>query len=198
MNLKSIFLFGGTFDPVHLSHTRMVSAVLDKKLADEVWYLPVGSQHAVHFDTKRMASAEHRVAMLKLVLAANTRIELFEVKRSKPSYTDVALRSLSAQYPAYKFSWLFGSDQLAKLDLWYQVDGRPSFPELFSEFDFYVYPRFGSQLKSRYQQLHFIKDVPEESISSTEIRRRLAADENITDLVDPKVAAYIAKHHLYE
>jgi nicotinate-nucleotide adenylyltransferase len=40
-------------------------------------------------------------------------------------------------------------------------------------------------------------DLPQVDISASDIRRRLAHGQPITDLVPPAVAAYIAAHHLY-
>jgi len=39
--------------------------------------------------------------------------------------------------------------------------------------------------------------LPMMDVSSTEIRRRVAAGESIANLVPPPVASYIARHRLY-
>jgi nicotinate-nucleotide adenylyltransferase len=39
--------------------------------------------------------------------------------------------------------------------------------------------------------------LPRMPDSATEIRARLTAGQDITQLVDPAVASYIARHHLY-
>ncbi|HEX7018205.1 MAG TPA: nicotinate (nicotinamide) nucleotide adenylyltransferase [Patescibacteria group bacterium] len=193
-----IILFGGTFDPPHLAHTQMVQQLLDQQLADEVWYVPVGSQHTKHFTDKKMTAIEHRLAMLKLILVPRTKVETFEVTSGKPSHTDLTLRSLRAQHPQHTFSWLIGSDQLAKLHLWIQEDGSPTFPSILKEFDFYVYPRAGYPMALPHPQLKAVEGVAPMPDSSTEIRRRIKAGESITGLVDSQVEEYIIDKKLYQ
>jgi nicotinate-nucleotide adenylyltransferase len=63
--------------------------------------------------------------------------------------------------------------------------------------DFTKYePQWGPQ---RIEKLHQnIIQTPLVDISSTEIRDRLAAGRNVTDMLNPSVAEYIRKHGLYE
>lgn len=193
-----ILLFGGTFDPPHQAHTRMVQHILDQNLADEVWYVPVGNQHTKHFDTKKMTPIEHRLAMLKLVVTPRTRVETFEVTSGKPSHTDLTLHSLQAQYPKHHFAWLIGSDQLPKLYLWLTENGTPTFPNILKTFNFYVYPRRDYPMTLPYPELKVVAGVEPMPDSSTAIRQRLKKGQSITGLVDPKVERYIIEHNLYE
>lgn len=190
-------LFGGSFDPIHLDHTKMVENVLAQGLASEVWYVPV-RQHSKNFDKlKNMSSVEDRIVMLELVLTPQTRIELYEVESGKPSTTYDTLVALSALYPDKKFSWLIGSDQLPKLHLWLKADGTPSFPDVLQKFDFYVYPRVGYPLDLPYEELNVIENVEPLNDSSTEIRSRVADGESISGLVDKRVEEYIKNSNLY-
>jgi nicotinate-nucleotide adenylyltransferase len=193
----NILILGGTFDPPHLAHTTMVQTILDRRLFDEVWYLPVGHHHSEFFDIKKMTPIADRLKMLQLVLVPRTRIELYEVETVDKSYTLDTLRALQILYPAHKFSFLMGSDQLTGLHLWLKADKTPSFPEALNEFDFYIYPRQGYPLDLPYQQLKIIDQVEPQSDSSTEIRRRIKNHESITGLVDPQVENYIQQHQLY-
>lgn len=192
-----IILFGGTFDPPHQAHSQMVQLILDQHLADEVWYVPVGSHHTKFFDTKQMTPVAHRVAMLNLILVPQTKVETFEITSGKPSHTDLTLHTLQARFPELTFSWLIGSDQLAKLHLWIRENGQPTFPSLLEEFDFYVYPRQGYPMTLPHPQLKVVTGVEPMADSSTEIRRLIRAGEPITGLVDPQVEQYIIEHKLY-
>jgi nicotinate-nucleotide adenylyltransferase len=78
-----ITLFGGTFDPPHLGHSTIASALLEKQLADEVWFLPVG-EHAFE---KKFSPSQHRLAMLELVLETGQKIEQYELEQSGMSST---------------------------------------------------------------------------------------------------------------
>lgn len=193
-----IILFGGTFDPPHLAHSQMVQQILNQHVSDQVWYVPVGSQHTKNFTDKKMTAIEHRLAMLRLILIPQTKVETFEVSSGKPSYTSLTLRSLRTQHPEHTFSWLIGSDQLAKLHLWIQEDGSPTFPGILEEFDFYVYPRAGYPMALPHPQLKEIEGVTPMPDSSTEIRRRIKVGESITGLIDSRVEEYIIEHTLYQ
>ena len=194
---KRILLFGGTFDPPHLAHTQMVQTILDRQLFDEVWYIPVG-RHDTLFVKPGMGKVSDRLAMLKMVAIPHTKIETYEIDSGKTSFTHSTLRRLSQLYPESKFSWLMGSDQLAKLDLWDCADEEKCFPKCADEFDYYVYPRAGFPLILPFANLKVIKDVEPMAVSSTAIRSKVKAGQSITQLVSPAVAAYIKEHHLYQ
>ncbi len=193
---KKVILFGGTFDPPHLGHTKMVSAILDQGIGDEVWYLPV-HQHQDRFSKDSMSSWEDRVAMLNIILEPKTKISMFEKTSGQKSFTHLALRSLTQQYPDYTFSWLMGSDQLPTLHLWKCNIDDHCFPEAADEFDYFVYPRLGFPMELPYSNLKEVKNVEPMAISSTVIRQRVQAGESITGLVDPKVEEHIFSNQLY-
>lgn len=186
MSNQHIILFGGAFDPIHLGHQQVVANILNQHLADQVWYVPTG----VHDFDKQMSSAQDRLAMLELVIVANTKIETCEFER-KTSHTFDTLEQLSHQYPEFKFSWLIGSDNLAKFHLWHH------WQEMLVKYQFYVYPREGFDFTPIYPGMIPLKDLPKVSISSTQIRNLVKAKKTINGLVDPKVEEYIIKNNLY-
>jgi nicotinate-nucleotide adenylyltransferase len=183
-----IVLFGGAFDPPHLGHQNITRALLEQKLADEVWYVPVGEHHF----GKKMASAEDRVAMLQLVLDdPRVKIERYEIDTAGISYTHKTLEALSAQYPEHHFSWIIGSDNLPSFHKW------GDYQALLKEFPFYVYPRKDFPMQPLYEGMTPLQQVPEVAISSTDVRAALRAAHPITNLVDPQVAEYIKQKGLY-
>lgn len=192
-----IGLFGGTFDPPHLAHTKLVEAVIAQEIFDQVWYLPVAI-HQTQFAKLGMSSIEHRLALLELVQTEQTRIEIFEIESQQPSHTHSTLRRLRRRHPSHTFSFIMGSDQLAKLDLWNCDEDAHCFPAAADEFDYYVYPRLGFNDPLPYPNLKMITGVEPIGLSSTEIRQKVAAGQPITDLVSPAVARYISTHQLYE
>lgn len=192
-----IGLFGGTFDPPHLAHTRLVETVIAQGLFDQVWYLPVAI-HQTQFAKVGMSSVEDRLALLELVQTADTRIEKYEVESHQPSHTHSTLRRLRRRHPNHTFSFIMGSDQLAKLNLWNCDQDEHCFPAAADEFNYYVYPRAGFDSRLPYDNLKLITGVEPMALSSTEIRHKVVLGEPITDLVSPAVAAYIATHQLYE
>src|SRR5258708_653718 len=129
-----IALFGGTFDPPHQGHQFITQQIIERSIADTVWFVPV-QNHPFH---KTMSSAEDRVKMLELMMAnltaaspelkKNIRIERYELDHSAISYSFDTLTALSAKFPEHTFSWVIGSDNLEGFSKWhdYQELLKPS------------------------------------------------------------------------
>ncbi|MBD3279610.1 MAG: adenylyltransferase/cytidyltransferase family protein, partial [Candidatus Pacebacteria bacterium] len=108
-----VVLLGAAFDPAHLGHLQMTKAVLAQQLADQVWLVPT-NQHPFG---KTLSSAQHRLAMLKLLIADpvvkdQVKIITYELDQDQPSYSLATLQALAQQYPQHQFSWLIGADNL--------------------------------------------------------------------------------------
>ena len=188
-----IILFGGAFDPPHLGHQQITHYLLDEQIADEVWYVPAKT----HPFAKPMSPAEHRLAMLKLIVDdPRIKIEMYEQEKEGISYSHETLDYLSAKYPQHTFSWIVGSDRLPDFYKWVDSQGR-DYLAMLSKYRFYVYPREGSPFEPFYKNMEPLKKAKEWTFSSTEVRQKVKSGEDIQGLVDPAVAAYIQKHHLY-
>jgi len=182
-----IILFGGAFDPPHRGHQQVVKNILQKKIADELWYVPVGT----HDFQKEMSSAEHRVAMLKLILQDNTRIEDCEINRPGVDHTYDTLNELSDLYPEHEFSFLIGSDNLEKFHLW------GSYEKMLKRYKFYVYPRKNFPMKLLNNMIA-LKNSSEIDVSSTQIRSLVENGKSVEELVGLEMAEYIKKNNLYK
>lgn len=183
-----VCLFGGAFDPPHLGHQLMVQTMLNKGLADQVWFVPAYK----HSFDKDMSKAEHRLNMLKMAKIPQTRIELCEIERKGESKTVDTLNFLSRHYPDYKFSWLIGSDNLEKFHLW------DDYQQMLSDHTFYVYPRADHDLAPTYDGMVILKNVKKVKLSSTRLRQKIIKGESIKGLVLEKVRQYILEHRLYQ
>lgn len=180
-------LFGGSFDPPHIGHAAVASAVLRARLADEVWFVPCGA----HPFGRSLSPAEHRVAMTQLIVQPGTAVCTFETDKTEPSYSVDTLATLSALHPQRTFSWLMGSDQLHAFDEW------KDFERLLATWRVYVYPRKGYPLEPLYQGMTPLVSMREIDVSSTIVRKRLEAGEEAGSAIEREVAAYIGSHRLY-
>lgn len=200
-----IALFGGAFDPPHLGHSQVADYLLQNKLADEVWFVPV--KH--HPFEKKVTESKYRSAMLDLVLeelGPQAKIESFELESTATTYTANTLLSLQKKHPDHTFSWVIGSDNLEKLHTW----GGPILKAL-ETFTFWVYPRDGYPLFEMLRRPSLEEWLPEKhtifpilgapliTASSSEVKARLAKNTkaDVSDLVLPSVAEYIKVHDLY-
>ncbi len=182
-----ITLFGGTFDPPHLGHSTIARALLDQKKADEVWFLPVG-EHAFE---KEASPAQARIAMLELILEPQQRIELYEIEHAGMSITYETLLAVAQKYPEHQFSFVIGSDNLAKFELWHH------YQEMLDQFPFFVYPRAGFALEPLYRGMEILEGVQPIEVSSTQVRDTIKAGDSISGLVTPKIEQYLKQTGLY-
>jgi nicotinate-nucleotide adenylyltransferase len=205
MAKRKIALFGGTFDPIHLGHTAVATAAAEHIGAEKVIFIPAKRSPLKDFSPR--AGDDDRLAMIALALADNGKLQLndYELKKPEPSYTLETVRHFQADYGDKALVyWLIGADSIYELSRWYGIT------ELIDECNLCTMLRAGcpppdfAQFKdiwgaARIEKLQRnIVQTPLIDISSTEIRNRLAAGLNVSDMLAPAVADYIRKHGLYQ
>lgn len=197
--MQRIGLMGGSFNPVHIGHVHLARAALDAGCAERVLFLPTGNP-----PHKRSGLADklHRLQMVRLAIEGEVHMDVCreEVDREGVIYTVDTLGILKERMPDAEFAYIIGADSLRALHTW----KRPE--ELITLCRFLVVMRPGEgeeetleaarMWRGRGAQIEFLRMQPMD-ISSTEIRRRIAADEAIDSLVPAGVAAYIRAHDLY-
>ena len=198
-----IILFGGTFDPVHLGHTTVAAFAAEQIGADEVVFIP--TKRSPHKNVFPVASGASRVEMLRLALSgtANFSVSSCELERPDPSYTFATVSMFAGRYgPESQLYWLVGADAVVDLGRWHRVERvldmcnlcvmyRAGYPEP----DFSRLACLGAERVEKLSKNAIA--TPLVDISSTEIRRKLAAAEDVTGLLSPVVLGYIEENGLY-
>lgn len=179
-----IAVLGGSFDPPHVGHVLLASYVLSVGEFDGVIIVPTHT----HAFGKVMAPFAHRIAMSERafsVLDPNRCIvSSLEASLPTPSFTVQTLEAIHAQHPTASMRLIVGADILASAHQWRSIDRvRELAP-------FFVVGRAGFEA---------VSDVHAEliQVSSTEMRRKLKAHEDVTSWMPLPVRAYIAEHGLY-
>jgi nicotinate-nucleotide adenylyltransferase len=211
-------LLGGTFDPIHVGHLAAARAAERALELDRVRLIP--SARPPHRTDSPRASEYHRIEMIRLAVAdaagnqpARWEIADLELRRSGPSYTADTLDAMRHEgFTPSQIFFIIGVDAFAEIASWHR------YPQVLDAAHFAVIARPGSPigllrerlpaLTPRMIDAHTLKDdmppgiIPIETstpaVSSTEIRRRAANGESLDGLVTPAVAAYIARHSLYQ
>ncbi|MEO7115385.1 MAG: nicotinate-nucleotide adenylyltransferase [Caldimonas sp.] len=191
--MRRVGLFGGSFDPVHSAHVALARLALTQLGLDEVRWIPAGQPWQ---KTRKLTAASDREAMVRLAIAGEPRFVLdrIELRRPGVSYTLETVRELGAAEPGIEWVLILGQDQYATLHTW--RDWR----ELLAKVTLAVANRPDAKLAVNPQiavQPHHALTLPMMDISSTELRRRIAAGESIAGLVPDTVASYIEQHGLY-
>jgi nicotinate-nucleotide adenylyltransferase len=203
MTQRRIALFGGTFDPIHLGHTTVAEAAAQQLTAENVVFIPAKVSPLKGFSP--LASDEDRLRMIALASAGHARFALsdWELKRPAPSYTLDTVRQFQHEYgPEVEIHWLLGADSVADLVHWHRIQElidecslttmqRPGYAPDFDRYE----PLWGAERVAKLRRNAI--QTPLLDISSTQVRRRLAAGEDVSNMLHPDVIRYIRVHGLY-
>ena len=185
-----IALFGGTFDPVHVGHLAMAQAAHEALGLDQVRFIPC--QISPHKQDRQPTTAEHRLRMLELATVDHewALVDDFETHGDGPSFSWMTAETMQSHFPDAKLFWIMGGDQWKALHLWAEPD------RLAVHVEFIVFHR-GEELEARDgYRLHALPEVHD--AGATQIREQISNGEKDHSWLDPKVAAYIEEHKLYQ
>lgn len=214
--MRSIGLFGGTFDPVHFGHLGLARAAISQLDLEKLLLLPSGNPYQK--GRLPLGSGQDRVNMLKLAFQEDAEIHVDEreLLRAGPTYTLDTLVELRAEYgDAASLIWLTGSDAFSRLDTWHR------WQELFGLAHFAVIDRPDQRLATTHRspalqrevdsRLSDLLDIHQSSsgavvilgvapppVSSTEIRQKISHHESVRGLTPDTVCDYIDQHRLYQ
>jgi nicotinate-nucleotide adenylyltransferase len=187
-------MFGGAFDPPHRAHVALAEAAVRQLKLDRLYVFPTGD--AWH-KARTLTPAAHRLAMARLAFDAvpGAAVDDRELNRTGPTYSIDTLRELRAEHPGAALFLLMGEDQAAGFGSWHAWQDIAQLATLA------VAQRGPGTGIATFQALPGVRAqplaLPQMPESATDIRARLTAGQGINELVDPRVASYIARHKLY-
>lgn len=216
---QRIGILGGTFNPIHFGHLAAAEEVRERLKLDLVLFIP--SCLPPHKQEEEIPSAAHRLEMVRLAIAGNSRFALsdIEVKRQGRSYTIDTIEQLDDVYENAELFFITGVDSFLEILTWKQWE------HLLSLCAFVVLSRPGYRF-SDLLNIGFMKkasgemllldrgDIKQASIqtgafrlylevishfdiSSTDIRSRTREGRTIKYLLPEPVEHYIIKNKLY-
>jgi nicotinate-nucleotide adenylyltransferase len=173
-----IGVYGGSFNPPHVGHAMVAAWLKWTDRVDQVWLLPAFD----HPFDKVNAPFADRLALCEAVArAVGPWVRVCPVERDlpAPSFTIATLTHLRALQPGDAFHLVVGADVLAETRSWRAWD------RIEAEFAPIAVGRAGWPTPPG------AIDFPD--VSSTEVRRRVAAREPIDGLVVASTADRIAR-----
>jgi len=176
---------GGTFDPIHYGHLVTAEEALVQFGLDSVLFVPTGRPWMKEHEV--VSPAEDRYLMTVIATASNPlfRVSRMEVDRDGPTYTVDTLRGLKE---------IYGADAIVEILAWKDHE------EVFELAHFIAATRPGYDLGAIQSPSHpeiTVMNIPALAISSTDIRRRVAAGLPIRYLVPEGVKSYVEKAGIY-
>ncbi len=195
---KTVF-FGGTFNPPHIAHRKMLEVVCGIDDVEKVLVAPTNiPPHKV--TPKMFATKEQRLKMAELLCeglhkAKVSNIEFSREGKSYSFYTLTELKQINSD-----LAMLIGGDMVTSFKTWFNYKGILETSELIvvrrkgidnNEFDSSV-----NSLRDDGGKITVIEaDLPE--VSSTEIRDLISEDKSLDALVPKNICEYIEKNHIF-
>ena len=210
-----IGLLGGSFNPIHNAHLRIAEAARIACRLDRVVFIPAADPPHKALAGDLPFAMRCRMVALAISDYAPFELSTIEGERSGKSYSIDTIRAFRAQSAQDELFFIIGGDSFIEIGLWH------SYEAIFRECSLIVVERPGYEIVDQHAVLppaikgefscddesrrlthtsghyvYFVQGTPQD-ISSTEIRRLLAAGNSITPLVPPAVAAYISQQRIY-
>ena len=198
-----IGIYGGSFDPVHLGHLKTATSIKNELGIERLFLLPC--YEPVHKQSLNYTS-EQRLEMLSLAIQDFPELEIDtrEILREGSSFMIDTLIELVEEFNNHTICLIIGMDSFINFKTWKQWD---EFADLVHMI---VLPRSGDQpdkksldtfdlakdkehLKSELTGLLYFSNSKLIDISSSDIRDKIANDQDLDQLVPSSVINFLQK-----
>ena len=198
MESEKLLFYGGSFDPPHLGHRRILEAAVAAVKPDIVYVIPSGiSPHKKRSGTP----FRDRVTMCRRAFSGiqNIKISTIEGKGSR-SYTFKTVRYLRKRFPGKELFMLIGSDMLTSFTKWFLYRRIMSAVTIVAgcrdDEDIAAFQEAAKELKKKGARIILLTFDPIE-VSSSELRKKEPQESAQLGLIAADVADYICKRGLY-
>jgi nicotinate-nucleotide adenylyltransferase len=198
---RRIGILGGTFDPPHLGHLWLAALAAESMELEKVLFMPAAQPP--HKQRRGVTAAADRLLMTRIAIEGDPAFELtaIEMERTGPSYTIDSVIELERICGAdAQLFLIMAADSLVHVDTWRDPQ------RLLERVEWVVGPRPGTDMPEpadlaerfgpRADRIHLVTG-PSLDVSSSEIRRRVAAGLTIRYLVPRRIDELIAVRGLY-
>lgn len=185
-------MLGGTFDPPHIGHLVAAVNCLHALSLDRV-LLVVSNIPWQKVRSRPITPVADRLDLVRAAVSGHPRLVAsdLEVRLGGESSTVATLEHLGHEAPGADLHLIVGADAAAGLGTWKRAERLPSLATLV------VVDRPGEAAELAWPGTLVRVPIPLLDISSTDLRRRVAAGEPIDFLVPEGVALILAERLLY-
>lgn len=185
-------IFGGSFDPPHVEHLKIVQHAIHEYGLQKVLVVPC------KYQCNKLPAVENTLTRYEMALLAFQGVSQIEVSNLQThnkvaSFTYALLKEIKQIYQFSKKPWLLvGSDVFVEIETWYKYTELPSLCKIL------LAVRGNSEnLISRHNFEIGYLNYRSEPVSSSEIRKNISkAFEK--GLLSEIVYKYIRQHNLYK
>lgn len=210
--MRSIAIFGGTFDPIHNGHLQTSLNIQNYFKFDSYIFLPC---KVPTIKPPAVANNQQRIKMIELAITnyPNFKIDLREIERDTPSYMVETLESFRAEFPNAAITLIIGYDSFISLSSWHQWEKLITLANILvierNEFIGLEIPQIMQSFLATYQSKNkatilqqtsgavFLFDAGNYEISSTKIREELKQKTDLSSKLPKDVYQYIKDEGLY-
>ena len=196
--MEEVYLFPGTFNPIHNAHLRVAEFVIKNENVDRVIFIPSFDPPHKIFDP---SFSEHKLNMVNLAVKNKNGFEVsdIEYELGGKSYTYRTVCELKKRLGRDKiFKILIGTDAFRKIESWYKTEllkDEVEFEVFFRDKNFN--PKEFDYLKEKGYRFKFMP-LKFEDISSKEIREQIKNGLSAKELIPKEVEEYIRENELYK
>ncbi|MFC2175421.1 nicotinate (nicotinamide) nucleotide adenylyltransferase [Bacteroidota bacterium] len=191
--MKKIGLFFGSFNPIHIGHLIIASHVADNTDLKEIWF--VVSPHNPLKKKKSLLHGHHRLEMVRRAIETDPRFKAsdIEFQLDQPSFTTNTLAHLKEKFPANEFSLIMGGDNLVSLPKWRNYEA------ILAHYPIIVYSRPEHDATQIEEHGNItILNAPEMNISSSLIRKDIAAQHEVKYMMPLEAWEYMVEMNFYK
>lgn len=186
-----IGIYPGSFDPIHLGHSKIVNKIIENKLVDKVLIVPTGD----YWNKSVIASLQDRINMAKIFETENI---LVETKDNQIKATYDFLQVKQKEFLNDELVLILGGDNIENLENWINYENLIKYPFIIIGRDSfnkeYIKNKFNKINKTNYT----ILDIENIAISSTSIRDSIKSKTIKEGVLDSRVFDYIVSKNLYK
>lgn len=200
--MKKVGIMGGTFNPIHNGHLMLATNALEQFALEEILFMPCGVPYMK--EHQKVQPGKIRAEMTALAIQDNPRFTLsvLELEQKGNTYTYQTLEQLKADEPDTAYYFIVGADSLFHITQW-------AYPErIFENCCILAAVRDDKTPDDMETQIRFLQQeynadirllqTTYMDISSSDIRRKIAAGESVEKDMPKPVRTYIERKGLYK